>query len=186
MSSNHQKFKFEDKIKKIELIWFLVNTILITIISITFFIILLHSYDVKQVITSNKQRYTGTDKIPNFSTLSSTTNSNALPFIVFTIMIYMVLILIIVFSTRKGRSLSVNKVKYSFFNELTLLKFNHSSGLITLDKKREIKVDWNDRGYFTIIYNSQEVAYAKSTELYWKILLVRNNVLNNGFENTMN
>ncbi len=182
MSNKNKEITFEEKIKKIRLIWVLIYISLTFVIIIDFILNSFYFiYPQMKKNTSNGQPISGqltfgttlTHNIAQVTTDNFTT-------LILSIVIYALLLFLIVISSLKGYSFHVNKVTDSFFDDLSIVKSNHSNGIISFAENKEIVINWSSSGYFIIKYNSEEIAYAKSTELYWKILFVRNNIVNNG------
>ncbi|MHA2104058.1 MAG: hypothetical protein ACW981_11585 [Candidatus Hodarchaeales archaeon] len=79
----------------------------------------------------------------------------------------------LVVSSGMARTYQSDQLIRPIFSNYKIIKKNRLGGIILLNHGKEVSVSWSSKGYFVLTYNDEPVAFAKSTELYWKIMYLR-------------
>ena len=182
MNEKNSNSSIEDRLRKINILW--ISFLIVSFSFILVFLLLNMSNIISEYQQSGHQSYNST--VTNQG-ITSTINGSAISniplkslsvnSIILSILLFLVSIIIIFGIFYKGRSIHYNTVIKPFFDNLSILKTTHSSGIIPINQNKRIVVHWSDKGYFILQYNDVEEAYAKSTELYWKILFLMHKIL---------
>ena len=78
--------------------------------------------------------------------------------------------IVILTSTGLVRAYQSDKVVQSLFTRFKIKKTSQLGGLIVINNEKELKVNWSNKGYFIFTYEDKPIAFAESSEIYWKIL----------------
>ena len=168
MEQNKKQIKVEERIKNIKNLWFS-SYIGITLVIVS--VILLSYSNIITVFNSENVGQTGTITGSVTGTLPRPTTTLIIDYS--TPLLLGLTILALIFGiTRKGRAVQTEKVLNQFFERLEIIKTGNRKGTFFIGSNKYLELEWMDRGYFKIIYKSEDNFYAKSGELYWKILLI--------------
>ena len=172
MEQNKEQITLEEKIKSIRNLW-LSGYIVITIVIVS--VLLLSYTNIITVFNSEKIGQTGTTTGSITESITGTVPKPTTTIIIdySTPLLLGLTILAIIFGvTRKGRAVQTEKVLDQFFKRLEITRTGNGKGTFFMESNEYLELEWLDRGYFKIIYKSEDIFYAKSGELYWKLLLI--------------
>ena len=165
MNNKNRSFSLEERLFMINLFWF---SLLFTFLLFFSTLIILNL-----PITVSSPLSIHADSIrPNSSTQF---NLNNLLQSLNILYIFCIVFSIIIVQT--ARIIQNNKVINEYFTSLDILRTHHLEGVATLDKELFVEIIWSKKRYFILKQNNREIAFAKSSELYWKLLFLKQNLL---------
>ena len=182
MNESNLNSSIEDKLRKVNILWISFLIVSFSVLSGIFLILM--SNIIAEYNQSGNQSINSTitnqgitsiiNGLPKKTLKTSSVNS-----IILSLILSSIAVVIVIGIFYKGRSYHYETIIKPFFDSLSIMKTAHNSGIIPINQNKKIKVLWSDKGYFILQYNDREEAFAKSTELYWKILFIAHNILIN-------
>lgn len=174
MEKNKEQKNIEERITRIKVLW-LSSYALVTVVVIM--VVLLSFTNILPIFNTEHttKPTTGTNSAPSTSSIPSTIpiTSKTLSINYITPILMGLIVLTVLFGVmRRGRAFQTGKVLEQFFERLEIKKTGSKTGTYEMDVGQELDLEWLDRGYFKIIFPTNDTFYAKSGELYWKLLLL--------------
>ena len=164
INNKNRSFSLEERLFKIKLFWF---SLLITLL---LFFTILFILNFLLPIYKASPPPTHADSIgPNNSTQFNLLQGLNILYI------FCIIFSIIIVQTAK--LIQNNKVVNEYFTSLDILRTHHLNGVATLHKELSVEIIWSKKSYFILKQNNREIAFAKSSELYWKLLFLKQNLL---------
>lgn len=164
MNKNHQIVPLETNFFKIKLFWLS----LLVVVLLLFTLIYLN--DNNNYILSTVplfQNSTTGNANQQIKTSNSSNIFNSLNFL------YLVSILGSFLVSLMGIKLQKDKTINDFFTSIGVIKTHHLNGTIKLNDQITVEINWTNKGYFILKQDSEEITFAKSTEIYWKLLFLK-------------
>lgn len=172
--NNYNKFLLEKKINRIKLFW---------IIIFSFIILIAISISISTIFVSIINNQTNNHLGNSTGTFNGPSNSGY-SFNFTPIVLFLILIIPIILVTKVGYNYQINDLIKQFYSSISIVKTDHLHGEIPITEASKLNVEWSSvKGYFIIKFNTDVLVYAKSSELYWKILFLRHKILMNTLEN---
>ena len=154
-----EKDSLENKLRRVRLTWTILLLTLLLLLTIIFFLYLISLIPEPPVDPTTQQEVT-IEPFPIDLALIST-------------IFFIIGIITIAASTGMARTYQSNQIIRPIFSSFNIVKTKDLGGIVTINHDKEVRVIWSTKGYFVLTYNNKPVAFAKSTELYWKILYLR-------------
>ncbi|MFX1533350.1 MAG: hypothetical protein ACFFDI_03880 [Promethearchaeota archaeon] len=85
-------------------------------------------------------------------------------------------------ATKRGAQRQGRKPIWHLFQLFKITPVDNLRGQIKMTDTIKLDIIWNPKGYFELLVGHQMLAYAKSTELYWKILYLQHKFHQNSIE----
>ncbi|MHA1982928.1 MAG: hypothetical protein ACW967_01160 [Candidatus Hodarchaeales archaeon] len=160
MNNFIEEDSLESRLRRVRLLWTVILLILILLLTIIFSVYLISLIPEPPSSTVEPGVEVATKPFPSDLAFISS------------IFFIIGMITIIAFSGMV-RAYQSDKIIQPVFSNYNVAKTIRLGGIVSLNKGKEVKVNWSSKGYFILTYNNEPVAFAKSTELYWKIMYIR-------------
>lgn len=105
-------------------------------------------------------------------------NNNSSIYIIFLSIIYVFAIFSTFLISLRIKIAQSDREVRNFYKNYFFIKSNKNQVYVFLKEQDKITINWSTKGYFILSHNGEELAYAKSSELYWKILFFQYHLLN--------
>ncbi|MFX0061919.1 MAG: hypothetical protein ACFFC7_06995 [Candidatus Hermodarchaeota archaeon] len=88
----------------------------------------------------------------------------------------------LVIATKRGAQRQGRKPLWHLFQLFKITPVDNYRGHIKMTDTTKLDIIWNPKGYFELSIGHQILAYAKSTELYWKIIYFQHKFYQNSIQ----
>lgn len=178
MTNNHiPSFSLEKRMLKIRIFWYGLLLGLFVVFTALFILSFLNSSPGVPPTTSSNNNtvliHSQTINTNNNQSLSSFNLLNSLN------ILYIIALVTSVLIVQTGKKIQSKIIINDFFKSIGVIKIQKLNGIVTLDKNYLIVINWSDKGFFIIKHDEKEITFAKSSELYWKLLYLKRKLLKN-------
>jgi hypothetical protein len=155
-----EKDNLEFKLRRVRLLWTVILFVLILLLAIMFFAYIISLIPETPVEPVDPDVEVAVRPFSTDLAIIST-------------IFFMIGIIFILTSSGMARAYQSDQLIQPIYADYNILRTKRLAGIISINQGKELYVSWSSKGYFVLTYNDEPVAFAKSTELYWKIMYLR-------------
>ncbi len=165
MSNLNEQENLEAKLRNIKIFWTLLLLFSLLLLVIMFIVSLISLFP----------QPPETEITPGIETIHKSLSIDS---IIIGSALFLFGIIFLVTTTGFANSYHADKIVTPLFRDSNIIKSGTLTGIVKFQNKVEIEIQWSKKGYFVLTKENEPVAFAKSTELHWKLLYVSHKLNN--------